>query len=147
MEKEINGGENKIMKEVTMRELVGSRIVLAICIATAYWCWARTDWHQYYTIITRVVGIFAICFFAFLLSRERKYKDEVQNEMEVSNLRKCDAICLKLTVIAIIIIGFACAILRLVITTEVIGYLLMALLVGLSVIRTIIFCNMDAKEP
>ena len=30
------------MKEkVTLRELVGARIVLAICIAVYYWCWAR----------------------------------------------------------------------------------------------------------
>lgn len=31
-------------KKVTLGELVGSRIVLAISIAVYYWCWARDGW-------------------------------------------------------------------------------------------------------
>lgn len=61
-------------KKVTMRELVGARIVLAVCIAVYYWCWARNDWHGYYTAITNAVAAFALLFFVFLASRERKYK-------------------------------------------------------------------------
>ena len=56
--------------KVTMRELVGARIVLAVCIAVYYWCWARNDWHSYYTTITNTVGIFALCFYVFLSLRE-----------------------------------------------------------------------------
>ena len=132
-------------KKVTMRELVGSRIVLAVCIAVYYWCWARNDWHNYYTTITNAVAAFAICFFVFLASRERKYKKEVTDELAIVNLRRCDSICLKIALTVIVCIGFLCAILRLTVTTEVIGYMLMGLLVCISVIRTILFCIMDTK--
>ena len=134
-----------MIKKVTMRELVGARIVLAVCIAVYYWCWARNDWHNYYTTITNAVAAFVLCFFAFLASRERKYKKEVADELAVANLRRCDSICLKIALTAIVCIGFLCAILRLTVTTEVIGYMLMGLLVCISVIRTILFCIMDTK--
>lgn len=132
-------------KKVTMRELVGVRIVLAVCIAVYYWCWARNDWHSYYTSITNAVAAFVILFFVFLAVRERKYKKEVADELAVANLRRCDSICLKIALTAIVCIGFLCAILRFAVTTEVIGYMLMGLLVCISVIRTILFCIMDTK--
>ena len=132
-------------KKVTMRELVGARIVLAACIAVYYWCWARNDWHSYYSTITNTVGIFAFWFYVFLSLREKRYKKEVADELVVANLRRCDAICLKIALIAMVCIAFLCAILRFTVTTEVIGYLLMGLLVCLSVIRTILFSIMDSK--
>ncbi|MBO5171098.1 MAG: DUF3796 domain-containing protein [Oscillospiraceae bacterium] len=132
-------------KKVTMRELVGARIVLAACIAVYYWCWARNDWHSYYPTITNTVWIFAFWFYVFLSLREKRYKKEVADELVVANLRRCDAICLKISLIAMVCIAFLCAIVRFTVTTEVIGYLLMGLLVCLSVIRTILFSIMDAK--
>lgn len=132
-------------KKVTMRELVGVRIVLAVCIAVYYWCWARNDWHSYYPTITNTVWIFAFWFYVFLSLREKRYKKEVADELVVANLRRCDAICLKISLIAMVCIAFLCAIVRFTVTTEVIGYLLMGLLVCLSVIRTILFSIMDAK--
>ena len=132
-------------KKVTMRELVGARIVLAACIAVYYWCWARNDWHSYYPTITNTVCIFAFWFYVFLSLREKRYKKEVADELVVANLRRCDAICLKISLIAMVCIAFLCAIVRFTVTTEVIGYLLMGLLVCLSVIRTILFSIMDAK--
>lgn len=132
-------------KKVTMRELVGARIVLAACIAVYYWCWARNDWHSYYPTITNTVWIFAFWFYVFLSLREKRYKKEVADELVVANLRRCDAICLKISLIAMVCIAFLCAIVRFTVTTEVIGYLLMGLLACLSVIRTILFSIMDAK--
>lgn len=132
-------------KKVTLRELVGARIVLAVCIAVYYWCWARNDWQSYYTAITNAVATFVILFFVFLSARERKYKKEVADELAVANLRRCDSICLAIAKVAIVCIGFLCAILRFSVTTEVIGYMLMGLLVGMSVVRTILFWLMDAK--
>ena len=132
-------------KKVTMRELVGARIVLAACIAVYYWCWARNDWHSYYPTITNTVWIFAFWFYVFLSLREKRYKKEVADELVVANLRRCDAICLKISLIAMVCIAFLFAIVRFTVTTEVIGYLLMGLLVCLSVIRTILFSIMDAK--
>lgn len=133
------------MKKVTLRELMCKRIILSICIGVYYWCWARNDWHEYYKIITNGVGIFTLCFFVLLAVREKQYKKEVADEMAVTNLRRCDSICLKIAITAMIVIGFLCAILRFTISTEVIGYMLMALLVGLSVIRMVLFCIMDSK--
>lgn len=132
-------------KKVSLRELVGARIVLAACIAVYYWCWARNDWHSYYTFITNTVAALVILFFVYLSARERKYKKEVADELATANLRRCDSICLAIAKATIVCIGFLCAILRFSVTTEVIGYMLMGLLVGLSVVRTILFCLMDAK--
>ena len=132
-------------KRVTLKELVGARIVAAICIAVYYWCWARNDWEAYYLSIQHFTAIFAFLFFWFLAMREKKYKKEVVDEMADGNLKRCDSICYKITMVLIVCIGFLSAILRLAVSSEVIGYLLMAVLVLMSVIRTILFCYMDAK--
>jgi len=52
--------------KVTLKELLGTQIIIAILIAVYYWCWARNDWHEYYVSIQNTVGIFA--FFLFYLS-------------------------------------------------------------------------------
>ena len=46
---------------------------------------------------------------------------------------------------AIVVLGFVCAIGRMVLTTEIIGYCLMGLLLLLAILRTVVFCLMDAK--
>ena len=128
-----------------MRELLIARIVLAICIAVYYWCWARNGWENYFSSIQTTVATFAVLFFCFLGVRERKYKKEVVDEMAAANLKRCDSVCDKITMVLIVCIGFLSAILRLVISSEVIGYLLMGVLVLTSMIRAILFCYMDAK--
>ena len=65
--------------------------------------------------------------------------------MAITNLRRCDSICNKLLIVAIVCVGFLSAILRLSISSEVIGYMLMGVLVLVSIIRTILFCYIDAK--
>ncbi len=45
----------------------------------------------------------------------------------------------------IVCIGFLSTIFRFVLSPEVIGYLLMGVLVLTSIVRTILFCYMDAK--
>ena len=132
-------------KKVSLRELVGARIVAALCIAVYYWCWARNGWGGYFTSIQNFTAIFAFCFFWFLAVRERKYKKEVVDEMAAANLQRCDSICYKISMVLIICIGFLSAILRFAVSSEVIGYLLMGVLVLMSVIRAILFCYMDAK--
>ena len=47
--------------------------------------------------------------------------------------------------VLIVCIGFLAAILRFSISSEVIGYLLMGVLVLTTIIRTILFCYMDVK--
>lgn len=131
--------------KVTLRELVAARIVLAVCIAVYYWCWARNNWENYFTSIQNCVAIFAFLFFWFLIMREKKYKKEVVDEMAAANLKRCDSICYKVLTVAIVFIGFLSAILRFTISPEVIGYMLMGMLVLMSVLRTVLFCYMDVK--
>ena len=64
--------------------------------------------------------------------------------MAETNLRRCDALCLKVGAAALVVLGFVCAIGRMVLTTE-IGYCLMGLLLLLAILRTVVFCLMDAK--
>ena len=132
-------------KKVTLRELLGARLVLAICIAVYYWCWARNDWEDYFSSIQQCVAIFAFLFFCFLAVRERKYKKETVDEMAAANLKRCDSICYKITMVLIVCIAFASAIFRFTISSEMIGYMLMGVLVLTSIIRTALFCYMDAK--
>ncbi len=132
-------------KKVTLRELLIARIVLAICIAVYYWCWARNGWESYFTTIQTTIAIFAFFFFCFLGVRERQYKKEVVDEMAATNLKRCDSVCYKITMVLIVCIGFLSAILQFAISPEVIGYLLMGVLVLTSIVRTILFCYMDAK--
>ena len=132
-------------KKVTLRELLGARLVLAICIAVYYWCWARNDWEDYFSSIQQCVAIFAFLFFCFLSVREMKYKKETVDEMAAANLKRCDSICYKITMVLIVCIAFLSAILRFTIAPEIIGYMLMGVLVLTAIIRMAIFCYMDAK--
>ena len=50
-------------RKVTLRELVGARIVLAVCVAVYYWCCARNGWENYFTSIQNCVVIFVFLFF------------------------------------------------------------------------------------
>lgn len=107
--------------KVTLKELLVARIILAICIAVYYWCWARNGWENYFTSIQNCIAIFAFLFFWFLFVKEKKYKKEVMDEMAVTNLRRCDSVCYKLLIVSIVCIGFLSAILRFAISSEVIG--------------------------
>ena len=97
-------------KKVTLRELLGEQIVLTILIALYYWMWARRDWQSYYEVIQNCVAVFAILFFAIMADRIRKYKKEAKDELSIQNLRRSDAICLKIAAVAVIAIAFAGAV-------------------------------------
>ena len=133
------------MKKVSLREIVADKIIFAILIALYYWMWARNDWLNYYTSIQYAVFAFTFFYFISRASRLRKYKQELPDEMSEANLKRCDALCLKIGAAAIIVLSFVCAVGRLSITTDLIGYCLMGILIILAVVRTILFCIMDAK--
>lgn len=96
--------------KVTLRELVGTKIIYAVLLVCYYWMWARRDWHDYYTTIQNVVCAFTILFFAIQADRIRKYSKEEKDEMAVQNLRRTDAVSLKILMIAVIIIAFSCGV-------------------------------------
>ena len=133
------------MRKVSLREIVADKIVFAILIALYYWMWARNDWHNYYTSIQYAVFAFTFFYFISRASRLRKYKQELPDEMSEANLKRCDALCLKIGAAAIIVLIFVCAVGRLSITTDLIGYCLMGILIALAIIRTILFYIMDTK--
>ena len=112
------------MKKVSLRELVADKIIFAVLIAVYYWTWARNDWKGYYPTIQTVVATFTFYYFISRGIRLKKYKQETPDEMAEANLRRCDAICLKISVAVLIAVSFLCAVGRFALTTEVIGYCL-----------------------
>ena len=133
------------MRKVSLREIVADKIVFAILIALYYWMWARNDWHNYYTSIQYAVFAFTFFYFISRASRLKKYNQELPDDMSEANLKRCDALCLKIGAAAIIVLSFVCAVGRLSITTDLIGYCLMGILIALAIIRTILFYIMDTK--
>ena len=71
----------KKKNKVTLLELVATKIVYAVLIATYYWMWARRDWHNYYASIQYAVAVFTIIFLTSQASRIRKFKKEIIDEM------------------------------------------------------------------
>ena len=133
------------MKKVSLRELVADKIIFAVLLAVYYWMWARNDWKDWYTTIQYVVAVFTFYYFVSRAIRVRKYKKEAPDEMAEANLKRCDAICLKIAAALIVVLGFVCAAGRFALSTEIIGYGLMGTLVVLAVVRTILFCVMDKE--
>ena len=129
--------------KVTLKELVGTKIIYAVLLVCYYWMWARQDWHEYYVVIQNVVCVFTVVIFAMQASRIRKYSKEEKDEMAVQNLRRADAVSLKIMMIATIIIAFACGVTFL--NGQMAGYTLVGLILVLTVIRFIMFCIMDSK--
>lgn len=129
--------------KVTLREIVGTKIIYAVLLVFYYWMWARRDWQNYYTTIQNMVIIFTIIFFALQAMRIHKYSKEAKDELAIQNLRRADAIGLKIMIAAAIVIAFACSVTM--INGRIAGYALVGTILGLTIIRFIIFCVMDNK--
>lgn len=129
--------------KVTLKEIVGTKIIYAILLVSYYWMWARRDWHDYYDVIQNAVVMFTVVFFLIQAVRIRKYSKEEKDELAIQNLRRTDAIGLKIMVAAAIVIAFASAVKA--IDGTMAGYALVGMILALAVIRFIIFCVMDSK--
>lgn len=129
--------------KVTLKEIVGTKIVYAALLACYYWMWARRDWHHYYDSIQNSVIVFTIVFFMMQASRIRKYSKEEKDELAIQNLRRTDAIGLKIMIAAAIVIAFACAVKAIDGTAA--GYALVGTIFVLAIIRFVIFSVMDSK--
>ena len=129
--------------KVSLKELVGTKIVYALLLVCYYWMWARRDWHDYYMSIQYAVVGFSILFFLIQIDRIRKYSKETKDELAVQNLRRTDAICLKIMIVAAIIIAFAGA--MALFDVRMTGYALVGIILVLAIIRFIVFCIMDSK--
>lgn len=129
---------------VTVKEMVGTKIIYAALLACYYWMLARQDWHDFYETIQNMVATFTIAFFALRAYRFRKYSKEEKDELAIQNLRRTDAIVLKIAVAAAIVIAFACAVALF--DGRMAGYALVGTVFVLTVVRYILFRAMDKKE-
>lgn len=134
-------------KKVSLKEIVGTKVIFAVMIASYYWMWARIDWKDYYQAIQNIIGVFLFVFFLIQAGRIRKYKQEGVDEMAEQNLRRCDSICFKLFIVAMIVTAWVCAIFGHIntINVSVVGWVIILSIVAISVIRTILFVIMDSK--
>ena len=134
-------------KKVTLTEIVATNIVYALIMVSYYWMWARTDWKDYYTTIQDTLGVFLIVFFLLQASRVKKYKKEGIDEMAEQNLKRCDSICYKLFIVAMVVTAWFCAIIghANVLSTEWIGWIIVLTIFVLTIIRSVIFMIMDSR--
>ncbi len=131
-------------KKVSLKELVGTKIIYAGLIAAYYWMWARQDWHNYYDAIQNAVFLFTILFFILQASRIRRYSKEEKDQQAIQTLRRIDAILLKVLAAAAVAIAFACAVTFF--DGRMAGYALVGTIFALTVLRTILFCVMAAGK-
>ena len=96
--------------KVTLKEIVGTKIIYAALLVCYYWMWARRDWHDYYMTIQNMVVVFTIAFFAIQAGRIHRYSKEEKDELAIQNLCRTDAIGFKIMMAATIVIAFACAV-------------------------------------
>ena len=134
-------------KKVSLREIVGTKIIYAIILASYYWMWARTDWKEWYLTLQLVLGCFLAAFFAFQQMRIKKYKKEGIDEMAERNLKRCDSFCLKVFVAVMVVVAWGCAVLGHVdaINMGVVGWIIVLTILILSIIRTLMFVIIDSK--
>ena len=129
--------------KVTLKEMVATKIIYAMLLVLYYWMWARRDWHEYYMTIQNMVVVFTVIFFSLRAGRIIKFSKEEKDELAVQNLRRTDAIALKIMVVSTAAIAFACAVSF--IDGALAGYALVGMILVLAIIRFIIFCVMDSK--
>ena len=134
-------------KKVTLKEIVATKIVYALIMVSYYWMWARTDWKEYYATIQGALGVFLSVYFLLQSSRIRKYKKEGIDEMAEQNLKRCDSICFKIFIIAMVVTAWVCAIFghTNIISTNFIGWIIVLTILALTIIRTVIFRIMDSR--
>ena len=78
-------------QKVSLKELVGTKIIYAGLIAAYYWMWARQDWHSGYDAIQNAIFLFTIVFFILQASRIRRYSKEEKDQQAIQALRRTDA--------------------------------------------------------
>lgn len=134
-------------KKVTLREIVSLRIVYALIIAMCYWMWSRSDWKNYYRPLQIGIGFFFICYFMLVSLKTRMYKKESFDELAERNLRRCDSICLKFLISAMIVTAFIGGILGHIdaISTTMVGWIIIIVIIVMAVFRAILFAIMDSK--
>ena len=121
---------------VTVKEMAGTKIIYAMLLACYYWMWARRDWHSFYDVIQNMVFLFVL-----QAARIRQYGKSEKDQAAVRNLRRIDAIGLKVMVAAAAVIAFTAAIADL--EGRIAGYALVGAIFALTVARFLALCLMS----
>lgn len=134
-------------KPVSLKELVGTQIIFAIMLVSCYWMWARTDWQDWYPILSLSWEGFCLCSSSCCVCGWKNIKKESVDELAERNLKRADSICLKIIVAAMTVIACACAIMGHIhnLGTAVIGWAIVLCILALAVIRTILFFLFDSR--
>ena len=133
--------------KVSIREVVATKIIIAILIAGYYWLWSRSDYQPEYQQFSSYWGFILFLMLIVHYFRVKKYKKEYFDEFAEKNLHRCDSICLKIFCVLIVIIAYLGGILGHVngISTALMGLLIIGTVITITILRTIIFIIMDSK--
>ncbi|MBB5182313.1 hypothetical protein [Catenisphaera adipataccumulans] len=140
-------GLGELRDNVSLIEIVATKILFAVLFALIYWMWVRSSYDEGSAAVGRAISAAAIFLLFVHYWRIQKYKKERFDEMAEQNLKRCDAICLKiLTVFSCLIalVGGTFAHISLN-AAYMMGWAIVASLLFLSVLRTILFLIMDKK--
>lgn len=134
-------------KKVSVREVIATKIVIALLLAGNYWMWSREDWRPEYRHFQSTLGMLLLAVLFFHYMRVKKYKRENMDELAEKNITRCDAICLKIFTVVMLLTAYISGILGHVnaISTTVVGWIIMIAIIALSVLRTVLFIIMDTK--
>lgn len=134
-------------KKVSIREVIATKIVIALLLAANYWMWSREDWRPEYRHFQSTWGMFLLAVLFFHYMRVKKYKRENMDELAEKNITRCDAICLKIFTVVMLLTAYISGILGHVnaISTTAVGWIIMIAIIALSVLRTVLFIIMDTK--
>lgn len=134
-------------KNVSLVEIVAAKILFAVLFAIIYWMWARGSYHESSAAVGRAIS--AVTCFLLIVHywRVQTYKKERVDEMAEQNLRRCDAICLRVLTIVSCMIGLLGGIFAHVSTNAayLMGWSIVITMIVLSVLRTVLFLVMDKE--
>ena len=133
--------------KVSIREVVATKIIIAILIAGYYWLWSRSDYQPEYQQFSSYWGFILFLMLIVHYFRVEKYKKEYFDEFAEKNLHRCDSICLKIFCVLMVIIAYLGGILGHVngISTALMGWLIIGTVITITILRTIMFIIMDSK--
>lgn len=134
-------------KKVSILEIVATKIVIALLVAGYYWMWSRSDWMPEYRQYSAYLGGFLFLILLAHYHRVHKYKKERFDELAIKTLRKCDAICLKVLTVLMVIVAYAGGILGHVnaMSTAMMGWLIIGSIIAIAMLRTMLFLILNSK--
>lgn len=133
------------MKRVSLAEQLFITPAFMLVLCWQYWLWSRTDWKPEYAHTKwQLIPIFLL---VILVWRGLSYQKERLDELASANMKRCDAICYKVAFCLLLVIAFAGGILSHVelLNAVSMGWMILALLFAMSILRTALFVLFDKK--